>query len=293
MAALKNRTGTAAERPTGIAYSVLAAASAAALLFLPLLVLGYSFYVVGALIQGEALAWQSTVAMTYTFLGIPALVALILLVIPYRLFRAAERRLGARPALRLTGGILSLWHVAVAAAWAWNSTSGFSRAVVNDTIWYPIVFGVAAVAATLIAERRVARSTLATAALVGVLALFLSGTVRGHAPVPAGAQVVHVAVAATARLNPATVNAGDIYVVLDTPRSSVAFTQDELTGTQIPLSGSFSLAGCTDAQRAADRGQLGYCGNVFRVTLPAGKYVFIGPSEAGPPSPGSRLEVVP
>ena len=290
---MTHQTRTAAERPTGIAYAVLAAGSAAALLFMPLLVIGYSIYVVGALIAGEALAWQSSVSMTYTFLGIPALVALILLFIPYRLFRAAERRLGTRPAQRLIGGILALWHVAVAAAWAWNSTSGFSRAVVNDSSWYPIVFGVAAVVATLLAERRVARSTLATAALVGVLALFLSGTVRGHAPVPAGAQVVHVVVHATAQLDRATVNAGDVYLVLDTPRSTVAFTEDELTGTQVPLSGSFSLAGCTDAQRAADRGQIGYCGNVFRVTLPAGKYVFIGPSEAGPPSPGSRLEVLP
>ena len=237
---------------------------------------------------------RSSVAMTYTFLGIPALLALILLIVPYQLFRAAERRVGTGPALRLVGGLLALWHVAVAAAWAWNSTSGFSRAAVNDSVWYPIVFGVAAVVATVAAEKRLARRTLATAAFVAVLALFLSGTVRGHAPIPAGAQVVHVAVAsAEARLDVATVHAGDVYIVLDTPRSNVAFTQDELTDTQVPLSGSFSLAGCSDAQRAEDRGQLGYCGNVFRVTLPAGKYVFIGPSGEGPPAPQSRLEILP
>lgn len=268
-----------------------AAASAATLLFLPLLLLGYSVFVLGAIARGEGLAWQSGVAMTYAFLGIPALLSLALLVIPYRLFRAAERRLGTRPAVVIVGGLLAVWHVAVAAIWAWNTTSGFTRAVVADNVWYPIVFGLVAVIANVAVRWRAA---IATVAFVGLLAVLLSGTMRGRTPIPAGAQVVHVVVTASeAHLDLESVRAGDVYVVLDTPRSNVAFTQDELTEAQIPLSGSFDLAGCSDAQRADDRGQQGYCGNVFRVTLPAGKYVFIGPSGEGPLSPLSRLEVLP
>ena len=60
-----------------------------------------------------------------------------------------------------------------------------------------------------------------------------------------------------------------------------------------PRSGSFNLEGCTDAQRAEDIGQQGFCGNAFKVELPAGKYVFIGPNGNGPPDPLSRLEVLP
>lgn len=56
---------------------------------------------------------------------------------------------------------------------------------------------------------------------------------------------------------------------------------------------SGDLDGCSDAQRAEDVGQQGYCGNAFKVMLPAGKYVFIGPNGEGPPSPLARLDVLP
>jgi hypothetical protein len=47
-------TGTLPSR-AGVAYAVLAAASAGLLLFLPILLVGSSFYVVAAAAQGEGL----------------------------------------------------------------------------------------------------------------------------------------------------------------------------------------------------------------------------------------------
>jgi hypothetical protein len=56
--------------------------------------------------------------------------------------------------------------------------------------------------------------------LVGVVAVGLVACGRGQAPIPAGAQQVHVVIAgSTVRLDPDTVPAGDVYVVLDTPGS--------------------------------------------------------------------------
>ncbi len=244
-----------------------------------------------AVISGTPLAWQSSVAMTYTFVGIPTLVSLVVLVVPYRLYRAAVRRLGARQANLLVGGLLAVWHSAVAVFWAWSSTEGFTHAPVGDVLWYPFAFGVAAVIATLLVEKRLA---VAPVALVVVLGLVLSGTERGHTVVPPGAQQVEVEVSATeVRLTPTIVDAGDIYLVLVTPRSDVTFTQDELVGTDIPIHWDFDLRGCTDGQRAEDAGELGYCGNVFKVTLAAGKYVFFSTAADGPGQELARLEVLP
>lgn len=75
----------AADNQAGFLFALGAAASAAVLLFLPVVLLGYSAYLLAALISGEALAWQSSVAMTYTFVGIPTLVSVVLLFLPYLL----------------------------------------------------------------------------------------------------------------------------------------------------------------------------------------------------------------
>ncbi len=280
-----------AQRSAGLAFVVLAAASAALLLFIPLMMLGYTIYVLLAVVNGVGLAWQSSVAMSYAFGGPLALLSLVLLVIPYRLFRAAGRRIGARQAVLWVGGLLAVWLVGVAAVWAWDSTSGFTGVAVRDALWYPVAFGVAAVIATFIVHRRAA---LVPVAFVGLLALVLSGTVRGQASIPFGAQEVHVVVTASeVRLDAVTVHAGDVYLVLDTPRSSVSFAQDALGPTEMPFQGSFDLLGCSDAQRAQDLGQIGPCGNVFKVTLPAGLYVLLGAIGEGPLSPPVHLEVVP
>ncbi len=141
------------------------------------------------------------------------------------------------------------------------------------------------------------RRFLTTVIPLGLLAAVLVGCGRGQKPIPPGAQQVHVVVTGSeVRLDPATVRAGDVYVVLDTPRSSVGFVERQRAATESPgpLSdndlarlaggdtegtavGGFSLSGCSDAQRAEDRGQQGYCGNVFKVVLSAGKYAFLGP----------------
>ena len=61
---------------------------------------------------------------------------------------------------------------------------------------------------------------------------------------------------------------------------------------------SFENSQCDAAQRAADRGQLmvPVAGNVFMMTLPAGRYAILigGPeSETGLPSPMAVLDVLP
>lgn len=274
----------------GIAFAVAASTSAALLGFLPVLMLTFGLYYLVGAITGEAVAWRS-IEMTAVFVGVPAVVSAILLVIPYSLFRAAGSRIGIRRAVVWVAGLLMVGYVGLAAVWAWNATSGFSHANTGDQVWYPIGYGIVALVAGSMVGWRTAAATLIFVAVLGV---FLTGIVHGHTPIPAGAEVVHVTISESgvAQVEPATVHAGDVYVVLETPRSQVAFTQDELTGTELPRSGSFNLQGCTDAQRAEDVGQQGFCGNAFKIFLLAGKYVFIGPNGEGPPSPLSRLEVL-
>jgi hypothetical protein len=275
----------------GFLFAVLAAASAALLLFLPLTLLAYSAHVLASLISGEPLAWRSSVAMTYTFIGIPTLISVLLLTVPYRLFTAASRRMDGRQTVLVVGGLLAVWHAAVAVYWAWGSTAGFTQAPTGDALWYPFGFGIAAVIASFFVARW---AVAAPIALVVVLGLLLSGIVRGHTMVPPGGQQVEVEVTGTeVSLTPMTVNAGDVYVVLVTPRSSVTFIEDELSETDVPTRGDFDLSGCTDAQRAEDRGQMGYCGNVFKVTLSPGKYVFYSTAADGPGQALARLEVLP
>jgi hypothetical protein len=153
---------------------------------------------------------------------------------------------------------------------------------------------------------------------IGVVWLLLAGLLvgcgRGQTPVPAGAQQVHVAVTESeVRLNPATVRAGDVYVVLDTPGSSVGFAQRQRTAAETPgpfsdaqldsfshgdgqgtaISG-FDDTSCSDAQRAEDRGMQGYCGNVFKVVLAAGKYAFfLHRADGVTPRSVAVLEVLP
>lgn len=150
--------------------------------------------------------------------------------------------------------------------------------------------------------------------LLGLLAGVLVGCGRGQAPIPPGAQEVHVVVTESeVRLNPATVRAGDIYVVLDTPDSSVGFVSRKRGTVEIgPLTdddlarlalghdtegfgiGGFAAGGCSDSQNAEDRGQMGPCGNVVKAVLLEGKYAFfIGDPIEGPPRSIAVLEVLP
>lgn len=157
--------------------------------------------------------------------------------------------------------------------------------------------------------------TLAVLALVGGAAIGCSG---GLAPVPSGAQQVHIADTDTSlTVMPATVHAGDVYVVLDGPRQNVIMVSEKRTAEATPgpmtdddldrlrngdtegTSTEGISVTCSAEQRAAARGQVGYCGNVYRFRLAPGKYAFLlAAPDGGPPgqmSPGTIaiLEVSP
>ncbi len=152
-----------------------------------------------------------------------------------------------------------------------------------------------------------------------VLAALLAGAVagcgRGQATVPPDATLVHVTVAGpSVHLEPATVPAGDVYFVLEVPGSSVSFAMRKRTAEETPgpftdadldrlaagddegtsISG-FDDVGCSDDQRAADRGMLGPCGNVFKEVLGPGKYAFYvdGDGAGGRPRTLAVLVVTP
>lgn len=149
----------------------------------------------------------------------------------------------------------------------------------------------------------------AAVALVGLLTVVLVGCGRGQTPIPPGAQQVHVVVTESeVRLDPGTVRAGDVYLVLDAPLDgSIVFVQRKRTAaaTPGPLTnddlarlahgdtegtsiGGMDAGGCDAAQNAEDRGQMGPCGNVFKVVLLEGKYAMLGDMPGSNP-PGLPL----
>lgn len=162
------------------------------------------------------------------------------------------------------------------------------------------------------------RRHLARSGLIGLLVTALAACGPSSSTIPAGAHVVHVTVAgAEVRLMPSTVPAGDIYFVMDTPRSSVGIVGAQRTAEATPgpltekdierlahgdtegtWGGGFDLIGCSDEQRVEGLGQIGYCGNVFRMPLGAGKYaLYTGELEGWLPGDAARsmavLEVLP
>lgn len=158
------------------------------------------------------------------------------------------------------------------------------------------------------------RRTGRLAVLIALLAIATAGCWRGQATIPPGGRQVHVSVTgANVRLEPATVRAGDVYVVLDSPGSSVGFASRQTSAEATPgplrdddlarlglgdaqwtaISG-FDNVGCSADQRAEDGGLMGHCGNVFKETLTPGKYAFfIGGLEGGGTHSIAVLEVVP
>ena len=150
--------------------------------------------------------------------------------------------------------------------------------------------------------------------LVGGIAMGCGGLT----PIPPGAQQVHVAATdSELHLQPATVRAGDVYVILDGPRESITVVSRKRTAEERPgpmtdedldrlaqgdTEGTAMegiSVGCSAEQRAAARGMVGYCGNVYKLVLAAGKYAFLlDPPDSDPPQPvpaGSMaiLEVTP
>ena len=140
-----------------------------------------------------------------------------------------------------------------------------------------------------------------------ILALGLVGGVlmgcSGLTPIPSGAQQVHVtATESELHLQPTTVRAGAVFVVLDGPRESVVLVSQKRTAEATP--GPMSdddldriahgdsegtsiegiSVGCSAEQRAASRGMVGYCGNVYKLVLAAGRYAFLlDPPDSDPP----------
>ncbi|HUF05893.1 MAG TPA: hypothetical protein VMP86_00740 [Candidatus Binatia bacterium] len=293
----------------GVLYAVGAAVSAGLLLLLPVLMVGITMSVIASVMRGDIVAWVSGAGMTFVFVGIPALLSLFLLIIPYTLFWAAGRRVGTRRAIRWVGGLLVGWHAGVALLWARQATSGFRPATEVEAFWYAAAFGIVAVViliATVVAEKRAVRAAFA---LVGALAVALVALVAvlvavwGSPPrIPIGAQTVHIVVTASeVRLDPATVHAGEIYFVVegaDDPagHAGFAFVQRQRTAAATP--GPMSDE---DVARLA-RGDYqwtateGGWGNYARFTLHEGKYAFLtdGGGEPGvPPQSITVLEVAP
>jgi hypothetical protein len=126
----------------------------------------------------------------------------------------------------------------------------------------------------------------------------------GNAPIPSGAQQVQITVTDSGvALQPASVPAGEVYLVLDSgavnfiERKAGAYaTSEPLTDEQIAQVGEgnvqdTSITGleatnCDPEQNAAARGMTGPCGNVMFVTVQPGSYLIVAgaPEEGGAPS---------
>ena len=148
---------------------------------------------------------------------------------------------------------------------------------------------------------------------VGFLAMLLLvlAACTGNAPIPSGAQQVLVAVTSTGvELQPDSVPAGDIYLVLD--EGAIQFierktgpydTAEPLTDEQIAQiaegnlqdtsSSGFEAGTCDPEQNAAARGMTGPCGNVMKVTVQPGKYLIVAGAPEEPGAPSAILTVTP
>ena len=152
------------------------------------------------------------------------------------------------------------------------------------------------------------RRAMVILSLVGVLL-----GCEGLTPIPSGAQQVHITDTETElRVQPSTVPAGDVYLVLDGPRQSVVFVTRKRTAEETPGPMSdddlqrlalgdtegtsiegFSV-GCSAEQRDEGRGLVGHCGNVYKLALAPGKYAFLLDAPEGviaPPGSMAILEV--
>ena len=145
---------------------------------------------------------------------------------------------------------------------------------------------------------------------MAVLLLGLSAC-TGNAPIPSGAQQVQITITDSGvELQPESVPAGDVYLVLDDgainfiERKAGAYGSNEpLTDQQIAqirdgdlqdtsMSG-FEATNCDPEQRAAARGMTGPCGNVMLVQVRPGSYLLVAGSPEEPGQPSAVLVVTP
>jgi len=134
-----------------------------------------------------------------------------------------------------------------------------------------------------------------------LLAGGLVGCERATA-IPSGAQQVHVVASETEiHLNPTTVHAGDVYLVLDVPQRGVELVR---SGAQAGVSGALTDDDLARVAQNADAEGIGIenltvscCGNVYKETLTSGKYAILlldaAPSVGSPPASLAVLQVVP
>jgi hypothetical protein len=273
-----------------VAYAVGAAGLAAAFLFLPILLLGFVASVVASVAAGEVVAWISSVDMTLTFVGIPALLSLLLLVIPLLLYQAAARRLGPSRATMWVGGLLAAALFGVALVWLLVAGPRLHQASPAPEIWYAAAFGAAALV-TLVVSALIARRALPAAfAVLGIAAagLVVLGAMLvadwGSPPrFPAGAQAVEVvSTMSRVELAPAAVHAGQVYFILqdgDVPSGHADFTF-----VAAGYEGDAPLPLTAQGLERLDRGdyqgtsmESGW-GQYSKLTLSEGNYAFMAPS---------------
>ena len=138
------------------------------------------------------------------------------------------------------------------------------------------------------------RSAAVVLMLVGLLAGCDSATT-----IPGGAQQVHVdATGATVHLDPATVRAGDVYLVVDLPAGGASFAMLEESGGPMSDADLARLTQAGDEQGLTTVGiDNSCCGKVHKVTLAAGKYAFVLQADSmrpGVPPPAvTVLQVTP
>ena len=119
--------------------------------------------------------------------------------------------------------------------------------------------------------------------------------------IPSGAQTLNVVATETAvRLNPVAVHAGDVYFILDVPQRGVELVSRGGSSAREPLTADdlARLAQNVDAEGfALESLSVSCCGNVFKESLPAGKYAVIlrdpTASVGAPPESLAVLEVSP
>lgn len=133
-----------------------------------------------------------------------------------------------------------------------------------------------------------------------LLIVTLVGCTTGTA-IPPGAQTVNVVASDTAvRVDPTTVHAGNVYLVLAVPQRGVELVSRGGSSARKPLGPDdlVRVAHNVDAEGLALEGlSVSCCGNVFKVALPAGRYAFVlRDATAGvgrPPESMAVLEVSP
>jgi hypothetical protein len=294
-----------------VIYSVLAGAIAAALLSPAVLVIGLTMTVIVEVARGENIAWQSSVAMNYTFLGVPALLVLIMLAIPARILGSARERIGHARATRWAGGALTTSFAAIAVAWLLQGFGSSGPVIEAEETWYGVAFALAAAVTalgTIVVERRHMRAglVLCGATAVGLVALGAALVVVWGSPprIPVGAQVVHVSVTDSAvELIPGSVHAGDVHFVVESPGEAgvgeaFAFVSSGYGDDNAPLpladDGAVRLARGDYQGTATEGGWPNYA----ELTLREGAYAFVifgpgGDMPDRPPASVTILEVVP